>query len=118
MAQADKVDALQTSEEESMTAVLFGARLPGVGPVTARRMVNHYGSELGSVMDAPDAARRLAQVKGIGIKSAARIKAAWDNSRGRPSHRCDSQWLPRPRPTAACVVLMKQHQLCTVELTA
>ena len=80
--QVENVTAFQTSEREGAIAMLHGASLPGVGPVTAGRLADHYGAKLTEVMDAPDAAGRLAKVKGIGTVTAKRIKAAWDNSKG------------------------------------
>ena len=54
----------------------------GVGPVTAARLVQHYGDSVMEVLDGKGAAAALARVSGIGATQASRIKLAWDASRG------------------------------------
>lgn len=55
----------------------------GVGPVTARNMVEQYGTSILSILDSPSAATKLAKCRGIGSVIASTIKKDWDESRGR-----------------------------------
>lgn len=80
--QVQHVEALTMSEREGVIAMLAGSALPGVGPVTAARLADHFGAELQAVMDSQAAASMLCRVKGIGSKTALKIKQAWDSSKG------------------------------------
>ena len=68
-----------------MAAFMAVAGLPGVGPVTAERMVAAYPNTIMAVLDSPNAAQLLMHCKGIGSKTATKIKSAWDSSKGKPS---------------------------------
>ena len=71
------------SETETATAKILGAALPGVGPSTSVRLADVFGDRFETVMDSPDAVAQLTQVKKIGLKTAQKIKKAWDGSRGK-----------------------------------
>jgi len=51
----------------------------GVGPVTAERIVNHFGMETLDVIEAQP--HRLREVPGIGDRKAATISAAWEEQK-------------------------------------
>lgn len=85
MMQVDSMTHYQMGARESMVAMLQGAALPGVGPVTATRLASHFGKDLPAIMDSPDAAARICSVKGIGAKTSKAIKEAWDNTKGEHS---------------------------------
>lgn len=72
----------QLDAHQSAVATLLSARLPSVGPKTAANLALQFGTELQSVMDSPEAIKKLVNVKGVGAKSAKKIKEAWDSSRG------------------------------------
>lgn len=71
------------SETETATAKILGAALPGVGPSTSARLADHFGERFEQVMDSQEAVAQLMQVKKIGMKTAVKIKKAWDSSRGK-----------------------------------
>lgn len=80
--QVDRITHHEMGARESMVAMLQGTGLPGVGPVTAARLADHFGKDLPAIMDAADAATRICRVKGIGAKTSIAIKEAWDNTKG------------------------------------
>ncbi|BDA44925.1 probable recBCD enzyme subunit RecD at C-terminar half [Coccomyxa sp. Obi] len=63
-------------------AAYLSSVLSGVGPVTARNMVEQYGTNILSILDSPSAAVELAKCRGIGSVNASTIKKDWDESRG------------------------------------
>ena len=71
------------ADDEAMRRYLAGGALPGVGVATAEKIVGHFGSETFDAFDAEDAEARLAECPGIGAKTAAKLKRAWDETRGR-----------------------------------
>ena len=71
------------ADDEAMRRYLAGGALPGVGVATAEKIVGHFGSETFDTFDAEDAEARLAECPGIGAKTAAKLKRAWDETRGR-----------------------------------
>ena len=74
---------LTHSSKESLQAYLGGGMLPGVGLVTARRLVEQFGDQVLSMLDGPGAMAALMACPGIARRSAARIKSAWDATSGR-----------------------------------
>ncbi len=56
------------------------SEIKGVGPALARRIVEHFGEELGRVLD--DNPERVREVHGLGPVVASRIVAAWRDSSG------------------------------------
>ena len=78
----ENVIPFKMSETEKARAMLLGAGLPGVGPSTAEAIAKHYGTGIQLVMDGSAAVKQLSKVKGIGPKTAEKIKTAWDATRG------------------------------------
>lgn len=74
--------AFELSDKEKAINMLSGASLPGVGPATAERIADHFQGRLEEIMNSEDASTRLAEVHKIGPKTAAKIKEAWDGTRG------------------------------------
>ena len=59
---------------------LASARIPGIGPTTAERLVDRFGVDTLQVLEHdPD---RLTEVRGIGAKTAAKIRKGWKEVRG------------------------------------
>ena len=72
--------------EEKLPATVEGIRrylgsgmIRGVGPVTAERIVDHFGVETLAIID--DTPQRLAEVPGVGPKRAGIIAQAWVEQR-------------------------------------
>ncbi|NOZ96011.1 MAG: ATP-dependent RecD-like DNA helicase [Acidobacteria bacterium] len=65
---------------EGLAAFLASGRLPGVGPVMARRLIEAFGMEVLDVLD--NHPERLTSVPGIGARTAAKITKAWEEARG------------------------------------
>lgn len=80
--QVKNVISFIMSETETATSKIIAAALPGVGPSIGTRLAEHFGSTFEEVMDSPAAISRLVQVNKIGLKTATKIKKAWDGSRG------------------------------------
>ena len=70
-------------DEDAMLRYLAGGVLPGVGKVTAGKLVAHFGTGVFEALDRPDAEAALRECPGVGAKTAAKLKSAWDQSRGR-----------------------------------
>lgn len=79
---ATDVQELLPSSAPDLVAYLGGGTIPGVGPVTAKRMVDRYDAAITDVLDSPDAVQKLLRCKGIGGKTAEKVKAGWDAGRG------------------------------------
>lgn len=58
----------------------LASEIHGVGPRLARRIAEHFGEELGEVLD--NQPERMREVSGIGAAVARRIAAAWRDSSG------------------------------------
>ena len=82
-AQVKNVIPFMMSETETATARILAAALPGVGPSTSARLADHFGDSFEQVMDSEGAVSGLTQVHKIGLKTALKIKKAWDGSRGK-----------------------------------
>ena len=77
--QIDSFASLEPASLEGLERFLGSGGLPGVGPATARRIVERFGEETLAVLDeAPD---RLTEVSGIGKVKSARIVEAWKQKR-------------------------------------
>ncbi len=59
---------------------LTSAKIPGIGPVTARRLVQHFGTDTLQILE--HAPERLIEVPGIGPKTARKIRNGWSTVRG------------------------------------
>ena len=55
------------------------------GPVVAQRIVATFGERTLEVLNSPEAAARLAKVRGLRKEVADRVKAEWDRSAGAPA---------------------------------
>jgi exodeoxyribonuclease V alpha subunit len=75
------LEELPPGSNADMVAYLSGGVIPGVGPATAQRMVAAFEGGVEAVLDGDDAAARLAEGAGIGARTAAKIKAGWDEGR-------------------------------------
>jgi exodeoxyribonuclease V alpha subunit len=78
--QAESIVLLLPESRDGMAKYLASGVLPGVGDVTAARIVATFGTETLTMLDAQP--ERLTQVPGISAKKAAAIKKAWAEHRG------------------------------------
>ena len=79
--QADSFEEQDPCQEQDIIAYLKGT-LKGVGPVMAKNLADKFGERALEVLDDPEAVHKLILVKGIGMKTALRLKENWDLSRG------------------------------------
>lgn len=79
---AAAAEELRPASSGNLIAYLCGGATKGVGPVTAGHMVEEYGDAILDVLDSSDAVQKLAKVKGIGSKTASKIKNEWEKRRG------------------------------------
>ena len=79
---ATMAEEVRPSSSKDLIAYLCGGATKGVGPVTAGNMVAKYGDNILVVLDSKDAVQKLHEVKGIGLKSAVKIKDEWEKRRG------------------------------------
>jgi exodeoxyribonuclease V alpha subunit len=71
----DSIEPMLPNSADGTRRWLGSGAIPGVGPVTAERLVEFFGDELLTVLDVyPE---RLTEVPGIGAKKAQSIAAAW-----------------------------------------
>lgn len=75
-------EELRPASSGNLVAYLCGGATKGVGPVTAGNMVQKYGDAILEVLDSSDAVQKLMKVKGIGNKTAIKIKDEWEKRRG------------------------------------
>ena len=69
------------SDEQGVIAYLSSGILPGCGPVTAEKIVSHFGGKETLVaLDSTEGAKLLTKVPGIGAKTAVKLKNNWDES--------------------------------------
>lgn len=77
-----KIESYQTvypSTVEGMRRYLGSGLIKGIGPVTAKRIVNHFGKEALDVIESDP--ERLVEVEGLGAKRAKWIIKAWEDQR-------------------------------------
>ncbi len=77
-----KIESYQTvhpSTVEGMRRYLGSGLIKGIGPVTAKRIVNHFGKEALDVIERDP--KRLVEVEGLGTKRAKWIIKAWEDQR-------------------------------------
>ncbi len=79
---ATMAEEVRPSSSGGLIAYLCGGATKGVGPVTAGNMVAKYGDNILVVLDSKDAVQKLHEVKGIGLKTAVKIKDEWEKRRG------------------------------------
>ena len=77
-----KIESYQTvypSTVEGMRRYLGSGLIKGIGPVTAKRIVDHFGKEALDVIESDP--ERLVEVEGLGEKRAKWIIKAWEDQR-------------------------------------
>ncbi len=77
-----KIESYQTvypSTVEGMRRYLGSGLIKGIGPVTAKRIVDHFGKEALDVIESDP--ERLVEVEGLGAKRAKWIIEAWEDQR-------------------------------------
>lgn len=77
-----KIESYQTvypSTVEGMRRYLGSGLIKGIGPVTAKRIVDHFGKEALDVIERDP--ERLVEVEGLGAKRAKWIIKAWEDQR-------------------------------------
>ncbi|GAB4821863.1 hypothetical protein N2152v2_008909 [Parachlorella kessleri] len=79
---ASDIEELSPQNDSDLVAYLAGGAIPGVGPVMAQRLVDKWGPEVEAVLDSPSAVEMLVKCDKVGAKTAEKIKAGWDMSRG------------------------------------
>lgn len=67
------------ASEEGLVTYLGSGRVKGLGEVTARRLVERFGQQLGEVIE--NEPQRLREVTGVGARLAARITEVWKEQR-------------------------------------
>jgi len=88
--------------------LLSSARMAGIGPVFARRLVAHFGDELIDILD--NEPRRLREVAGIGATRASRIATSWKQGRAQRDALIFLQGLGLPQGAAGRVLRRyKEH---------
>ena len=78
---AEAFEEQDPSETKDIVTYLKGT-LKGVGPVMAKNLVDQFGEQTLEVLDDRRAVERLVLAKGVGPKTAAKLKENWDLSRG------------------------------------
>jgi exodeoxyribonuclease V alpha subunit len=78
----DYVSTLPT-EEDAMLKYLSSGVIPGIGESYARKMVEHFGSELYQVLEHEP--ERLREVPGMGPGRTKKVVEGWDNHRAQRS---------------------------------
>ncbi|PSC71270.1 exodeoxyribonuclease V subunit alpha [Micractinium conductrix] len=79
---ATDLEEVALSSDDELVTYLGGGAIAGVGPVTARCMVERWGVEIESKLNSRAAVRHLTACSGIGPAKAEKIKAAWDATKG------------------------------------
>jgi exodeoxyribonuclease V alpha subunit len=79
--QVDSFLPITPQTSVGLEKLLSSARMAGIGPVFARRLVAHFGDELIEVLD--NHPRRLREVAGIGATRASRIATSWKQGRAQ-----------------------------------
>ena len=77
-----KIESYQTvhpSTVEGMRRYLGSGLIKGIGPVTAKRIVDHFGKEALDIIERDP--ERLVEVEGLGAKRAKWIIKAWEDQR-------------------------------------
>lgn len=78
--QVDNAEIHPPSNPQGLIQYLSSGVVPGVGPVMAKRLVDHFGKETLRVLEKET--QRLADVPGIGPARASSIRQAWEAQRG------------------------------------
>jgi exodeoxyribonuclease V alpha subunit len=75
--QASTITLLPPASDDGIKAYLASGAIKGVGEATAERMIEHFGKNLRQVIEVTP--ERLAEVPGIGAKTARRIAEVWNS---------------------------------------
>lgn len=78
--QVEKAEVRPPSGRQGLIQYLSSGVVPGVGPVMAERLVQHFGEETLRVLEREP--ERLSEVPGIGPARACSIRSAWEAQRG------------------------------------
>jgi RecD/TraA family predicted helicase len=78
---AQQVDSRTPTGHDDLISFLSSGAIHGVGPSTATKLVETWGSEVLEVLDSADAVFHIQQCQGIGHAKAIAIKSAWDSGR-------------------------------------
>lgn len=78
---AVSMEELRPEGKGDVVAYLSGGIIPGVGPVIAKKLVDHFGKGILDLLDSPDAVQRLCKCRGIKSGRAESMKKAWDAGR-------------------------------------
>ena len=78
---ASHVEARTPTGQHDLVSFLSGGAIHGVGPSTALKLVETWGSSILDVLDSSDAVASLQRCDGIGRNKAVAIKTAWDSGR-------------------------------------
>lgn len=76
---ADIAFEVQPSTKEGLKAYLQSSFFPGIGPVIAERIINHFGDNIIDVLNTDS--DQLLNVKGISKPKLVAIKAAWEQNK-------------------------------------
>ncbi len=76
---AEQCERIRPATVEGIRRYLGSGLIKGIGPVTAKRIVEAFGKDTLDVID--DEAHRLEEVPGVGQKRARFIRSAWDEQR-------------------------------------
>ncbi|MEK0081563.1 ATP-dependent RecD-like DNA helicase [Benzoatithermus flavus] len=76
---AGSVSIAAPASEAGLVAYLGSGRIKGIGEELAKRLVEHFGTRLGEIIEKEPA--RLREVEGVGPKIAARLREAWQGQR-------------------------------------
>ena len=75
--QATTITLLPPASDDGIKAYLASGAIKGVGEATAERLVEHFGKNLRQVIEVTP--ERLAEVPGVGAKTARRIADVWNS---------------------------------------
>jgi exodeoxyribonuclease V alpha subunit len=75
--QATTITLLPPASDDGIKAYLASGAIKGVGEATADRLVEHFGKNLRQVIEVTP--ERLAEVPGVGAKTARRIAEVWNS---------------------------------------
>ncbi|CAI5502640.1 unnamed protein product [Closterium sp. Naga37s-1] len=110
---ATEAHAVLPQETEDIETYL-AELLPGVGPKTARALLDHFGAGVYDTLNSSKAITLLQEVPGIGKLTARRIKTEWDRARTmREGH---NQLVQMGIPPLAVVELIRQHPMDAVSV--
>lgn len=78
--QVENAEVRPPSDPQGLVQYLSSGVVPGIGPVMAGRLVEHFGEEVLTVLEREP--ERLGEVPGIGPARISGIRKAWESQRG------------------------------------